>query len=445
MIFSEKQRQAFELYRRGENLFVTGAGGSGKTALLRQIYKDAELRKIKVKTTALTGCAAILLGCKARTIHSFAGIGIGTGSNEEIIKRVKKNLGKIASWKSVQLLMIDEVSMMSKRLLEILEAVARAVRKNDKPFGGVQVIFSGDFFQIRPVPNDRDPDTAAFCFESPLWDEIIPKKNHVKLDQIFRQKDQDYLDILNAIREGRVEQHHIDIMMERVRTSNEEEEDTSTTRIRPTKLFPTRRQVDAVNRYELAKLPADDEHEYVIQEHTDLPMTPQELKKRVKATAEEIRRELDYLKRNLMCDDEIMLRVGAQVMCVVNKEIPDKMFLCNGSQGVVVGFEEDNPIVRFRNGVEVVMMPHIWASEFIPGVGVSQVPLIISFACTVHKMQGSTLESAEIDVGRFVFECGQTYVALSRLKSLEGLHLKDFDPSKIFVDAKVVAFYKSFD
>lgn len=444
MIFSEKQRKAFELYRKGENLFITGAGGSGKTALLRQIFKDAELRKVKVKATALTGCAAILLGCKARTIHSFAGIGLGAGTLEENIMRVKKNLGKLSSWKATQLLIIDEVSMMSKRLLEILDAVARAARKIDKPFGGIQVIFSGDFFQIRPVPNDREPDSAAFCFESPLWDEIIRKENHVKLDQIFRQKDQDYMDILNAIREGRVEQSHVDVMMQYVRSS--QEANLSATDVRPTKLFPTRRQVDAVNRSELEKLPVEDEHVYNLEEHADLPMTPQEMKKRIKATAEDMKRELDYLRRNLMCDEVVRLRVGAQVMCVVNKEIPDKMFLCNGSQGVVVGFDEEEfPIVKFRNGMEISMTPHTWVSEFVPGVGISQIPLIISFACTVHKMQGSTLDAAEIDVGRFVFECGQTYVALSRLKSLDGLYLTDFDPSKIFVDEKVISFYKSID
>jgi ATP-dependent DNA helicase PIF1 len=446
MILSDKQKKAFDIYRKGENMFLTGCAGTGKTALIRQIYKDAELRKVKVKVTALTGCAAILLGCKARTIHSYSGIGIGSGTIDENIARVKRNLGKLSSWRSTQLLIIDEVSMMSKKLLNILDAVARAVRKQpDLPFGGIQLIFSGDFFQIRPVPDDRDPDTGSFCFESPLWGTLFKKENHVKLTQIFRQKDPEYTEILNAIREGSVEQRHIDTMKGRVRSNDNNKNDNDI--VKPTKLFPTRRQVDYVNQAELEKLPTDPEHIYSLIENLDLPMTPQEMKRRTKVSAEEIQRELVYLRRNLMCDEDLRLRKGAQVMCVVNKEMPDKEYLCNGSQGVVVGFEAKTnlPIVRFRSGLETVMTPHTWASEFVPGVGLSQIPLIICYACSIHKMQGATMDTAEINVGKNVFECGQTYVALSRLKTLEGLFLTDFDPSKIFVDEKVVSFYKTFD
>jgi len=438
MILSGGQKKAFEIYRKGENMFLTGCAGTGKTALIREIYKDAEMRKIKVRVTALTGCASILLGCKARTIHSFSGIGIGSGTIEENIARVKRNFGKLSVWRSTQLLIIDEVSMMSKKLLDTLDAVARAVRKcPDRPFGGIQLIFSGDFFQIRPVPDDRDPDTGLFCFESELWNTLFKKENHVKLTEIFRQKDPEYTEILNAIREGRVEQRHIDTMRQRVRSY-----ENNNNGVRPTKLFPTRRQVDIVNQTELERLPVGQERTYNISEHLDLPMTPHEMKKRTKISADEIQRELVFLRRNLMCDEDLRLRKGAQVMCVVNK---DK--LCNGSQGVVVGFEPqtDLPIVRFHNGVETVMSPHIWASEFVPGVGLSQVPLIICYACSIHKMQGATMDSAEINVGRNVFECGQTYVALSRLKTLDGLFLTDFDPSKIFVDEKVVSFYKTFE
>jgi len=435
MILSGGQKKAFDIYRRGENMFLTGCAGTGKTALIREIYRDAEMRKIKVRATALTGCASILLGCKARTIHSFSGIGIGSGTIEENIARVKKNMGRLSVWRSTQLLIIDEVSMMSKKLLETLDAVARAARKCPTlPFGGIQLIFSGDFFQIRPVPDDRDPDTGLFCFESHLWNTLFKKENHVKLTQIFRQKDPEYTEILNAIREGRLTQKHLDIMRQRVKSSGGD--------IRPTKLFPTRRQVDIVNQSELEKLPVEHEKTYSMTEHLDLPMTPQELKKRTKVSVDEIQRELVYLRRNLMCDEDLRLRRGAQVMCIVNKE---KLF--NGSQGIVVGFEPqtDLPIVRFHNGVETIMSPHVWTSEFVPGVGLSQIPLIICYACSIHKMQGATMDTAEINVGKNVFECGQTYVALSRLTTLEGLFLTDFDPSKIFVDEKVVSFYNTFE
>lgn len=449
MIFSEDQRKAFELYRKGKNVFISGPGGSGKTSLLRQIYQDANLRGVKVRVTALTGCAAILLGCKARTINSFSGIGLGNGTIDENVSRVRKNLGKCSSWKAVQLLIIDEVSMMSKKMLEVLDAVAKSVRRNpNKPFGGVQVIFSGDFFQIRPVADQRDPDTALFCFESPLWKETFQPDEHVLLRVIYRQQDKTYSEILNAIREGKLTEEHLSVMSGRVKKDVDEpdEGNKDTTRLRPTKLFPTRRQVDEWNRREMAKLPGDVEHTYELSVLKDLPLTAQGMKKRTTMSVDEVQREIDYLRRNVICEESIRLRVGAQVMCVVNKELPDKTFLCNGSQGVVTGFDSSTnlPIVRFYNGHVEMIEPHVWTSEFVPGIGISQIPLIIAFSVTIHKMQGSTLDAAEIDVGRNVFECGQTYVALSRIKSLKGLFLTAFEPSCIYVDPKVSAFYKQF-
>lgn len=445
VVFTEKQKKAFDLYKKGENLFISGAAGSGKSMLLKQIYQDAIFRKKKVKITAMTGCAAILLGCKARTLHSFAGIGLGSGTIEENVARVRKNMGKCSSWKATELLIVDEVSMMSKKILEILDAVARKVRKRpDEVFGGIQVIFSGDFFQIRPVQDNRDPDTESFCFESPLWNDIFKKENQLKLTQIFRQgNDSVYIDILNAIREGRLTDEHINIMKTRVCNYDCTDEHG----LKPTKLFPTRRQVDEVNKEELNKLPKQGETTYDIEILTDLPMTASELKKRTKMSQQEVDRELTYLRRNILCEDSLRLRVGTQVMCIINQELVDKTYLVNGSQGIVTGFDPESslPIVRFRNGLEHVMSRHTWISEFIPGVGISQIPLIIAFSTTVHKVQGATMEIAQIDVGKFIFEFGQTYVALSRVKSLNGLYLTSFDPSKIYVNPKVIAFYETID
>lgn len=444
MIFSEDQHRAFELYKKGQNVFITGPGGSGKSALLRKIYQDANMRGTKVRVTALTGCAAILLGCKARTIHSFAGIGLGNGTIEENVARVMKNRGKCSSWRAVQLLVIDEVSMMSKKLMEILDAVARAVRKNpNELFGGIQVIFSGDFFQIRPVADDRDPETGLFCFESPLWDRLFVKGNQVCLRLIYRQHDKVYAEILNAIREGKLTEEHMGIMRKRVRAVDLSKD----TKIRPVKLFPTRRQVEALNTREMDLLPNDVEHTYDLEVLTDMPMSAQEMKKRTTMSKEEIQREIDYLRKNVVCEESIRLRVGAQVMYIINKELSDKTYLCNGSQGVVIGFDEAThlPIVRFHNGHIEMMEKNTWKSEFAPGIGISQIPLIVSFSVTIHKMQGATLDAAEVDVGRNIFECGQTYVALSRIRSLDGLYLNAFEPSCIYIDPKVIEFYKNLE
>lgn len=419
---SEGQARALSFFRQGKNFFLSGPGGSGKTTLIRHIYRDCTERGIAIQVAALTGCAAVLLGCKARTVHSFAGIGLGQGTFDEVVERVRKNRRASASWRTIRVLVVDEVSMMSKRLFDLLDHVARVFRKRpNEPFGGIQVVFSGDFFQIRPVGDGKDPDTSAYCFESASWFLTFPRPHHVLLQQIFRQTDPVYTDVLNAIREGKLEQRHIDIMKTRV-------DKTARPDICPTKLFPTRRQVDLINQQELERLPPEDETTYEMEDHVDGA-----------CRKEDAARELEYLRKNVLCEEKLRLRRGAQVMCIVNKDS-----LCNGSRGVVVGFEEGSrhPVVRFYNGIEAVMHPHAWKSEAMPEVGVSQVPLIVSYACTIHKCQGSTLDVAEVDVGRFVFECGQTYVALSRLKGLDGLFLSDFDPSCVLVDPKVVAFYQ---
>ena len=144
----------------------------------------------------------------------------------------------------------------------------------------------------------------------------------------------------------------------------------------------------------------------------------------------------------MLCNDIIKLKVGAQVMCIVNIELPSGDMICNGSQGVIIRFNESKlPVVKYKNGYEMTMNYHFWESDNISGIGVSQVPLILAWAITIHKSQGATMDAAEIDVGSGIFECGQTYVALSRVKSLEGLYLTSFDASKILINKKVREIY----
>ena len=145
MQFSKEQEIAYNKYIEGKNIFITGPGGTGKTALIRCIQQDAYKKGIAIQVCALTGCAAVLLECKAKTIHSWAGIGLGNGSIEQIVQKVMKNKFSKTNWKATNILIIDEVSMMSLKLFEMLDAIGKAVRKNPKPFGGIQLIFSGDF------------------------------------------------------------------------------------------------------------------------------------------------------------------------------------------------------------------------------------------------------------------------------------------------------------
>ena len=439
MEFSEEQQLAFNKYVEGKNIFITGPGGTGKSALIKHIQADAYTKGKYIQVCALTGCAAVLLECKAKTLHSWSGIGLGKGPIEQLIKKVNKNKHSKALWKETNILVVDEVSMMSLKLFETLDAIGKSVRKNSKPFGGLQLIFSGDFYQLPPVGDRDDPDTSKFCFESEFWFSTFRKQEHIQLQKIFRQTDPVYQGILNQVREGRLKRSSNDALLHNV---GREIDKTAT--IRPTKLFPTRNKVDSINASEMCKL-AGDEVEYKIKYHGDLDMTPNERLIRLNYSPEQIKTELEYLKGNLRCDENIRLKIGSQVMCIVNIELTNGEMLCNGSQGIVVRFstmDKKQPVIRFNNGFEMTMNYHIWPSENIPGVGVSQLPLILAWALTIHKAQGATLDVAEIDAGSGIFECGQTYVALSRVKSLEGLYLTSFDARKIRIHKKVQEFYQ---
>ena len=437
MNYSEEQINAFTAYTQGTNIFITGPGGTGKTALIKYIQKDAARKGFQIQVCALTGCAAVLLECKAKTLHSWAGIGLGTASLDQLTTKIMKNRYAKDNWKNTDILVVDEVSMMSQKLFELLDAIGKTIRKNSKPFGGIQLIFSGDFYQLPPVGDKDDQETTKFCFESLLWYQTFSKKNHIQLTKIFRQSDPVYQKILNQIREGRLKRSSNEVLLHTVGRQFAVDNE-----VRPTKLFPTRNKVEQVNTKEMNGLNTD-ELEYKLKYHSDLEMTATEIVKRRQFTREQIQTELLYLKANLRCDEVVKLKVGAQVMCIVNIELDNGQTLCNGSQGVITRLSEQGlPVVKFGS-FETVMGYHVWPSENIPGIGVSQLPLILAWALTIHKSQGATLDIAEIDAGSGIFECGQTYVALSRVKSLEGLYLTSFDASKIKVSRKVQEFYNS--
>jgi ATP-dependent DNA helicase PIF1 len=440
MELSEEQKIAFDKYVCGDNIFITGPGGAGKSALIRMIYADAYKKFKDIHVTAMTGCASILLNCKAKTLHSWAGIGLGNNTTEYLINKIKKNKFLKAIWKATDILVIDEVSMLSLKLFEMLNAIGKAVRGNLKPFGGIQLVFSGDFFQLPPVGDKDEPDTQRFCFESAEWNIVFPRNCQIQLIKIFRQTDEIYSTILNQIREGKIKRKSNDILLEYV-----ERPFSTSLIVEPTKLFPTKNKVEQINHKKMSILTGE-EREYKIKYIKDLEMTKTDKLRRLEFTDKDIQVELDFLAGNLMCDKEMKIKIGAQVMCIINiKSEAGDVLICNGSQGIVQSYCEVTgcPKIKYNNGIEMTMTRHIWESDKIPGIGVSQVPLILSWALTIHKSQGATLDAAEIDVGSGIFECGQTYVALSRVKSLEGLYLTSFDAKRIRINKKVKEYYES--
>lgn len=440
MELSIEQQEAFDKYVNGHNVFITGPGGSGKSALIKKIYTHSLTHFKNIQVCALTGCAAVLLNCKAKTLHSWAGVGLGNGTIETLVQKIKKNKFARALWREIHILVVDEVSMLSLKLFDLLNQIGKVIRENAKPFGGIQLIFSGDFYQLPPVGDIMEPDTQRFCFESDDWKTVFPVDSQFQLIKIFRQTDEVYSTILNQLRQGVIKRKVNNLLQQYIGR----ELDPSLI-VEPTKLYPTRSKVDSINNTKMSELEGD-AVEFKIKYHKDLEMTKTERQLRHQFTEQDIQMELEFLANNLICDKEIKLKMGSQVMCIINIQSETGVCeICNGSQGIIIGFCEITscPKVKFNNGQERIMSRHCWVSDKIPGIGVSQVPLILAWALTIHKSQGATLDTAEIDVGSGIFECGQTYVALSRVKSLQGLYLTSFDANKVKVYKKVRDFYEN--
>jgi len=473
-ILSEDQQNIFNSYKCRENIFITGPGGCGKTFLIKKIVSDALENKKTISVTALTGCASILLGKNAKTIHSWAGIGIANNDDDIIVTRIEMNKFKKRNWQKTEILIIDEVSMMSKRLFNLLDNIGKKIRKSTKPFGGIQVILCGDFYQLPPVGNEGDPDSFKFCFQSELWDETFDSQ--YILDKTYRQTDEDYISNLNQIREGKLSSHYYNILKKRVNVKCEHE-----TLIKPVILHATKKNVDIVNQNEMEKIKSEEnkiryrinllipeiiemkemleinniesemyDNENILQKINYLEENGLLTKINSKInhnspkypTVKQLIQAITFIQKNTNFQVERTYKIGAQVMCTKNIDLECGIY--NGSVGIIKDIKENMIFVRFNNGYEKWISYHPTQIESLPQVEFQQIPLILAWGITIHKSQGATLDYAEIDVGSSIFAEGQTYVALSRVRSLNGLFLKSLDKQKIKVNSDVIKFYQRF-
>ena len=447
---SDEQRKAFQVVDSGQNLFLTGAGGTGKSRCLNFIVDTAIQRNgwsggMEIVVCSTTGCSAVLLSstiekCTVKTIHSWSGTRLCKGENEKIIDGVMKNRLALKAWKQVKLLIIDEVSMLSKKMMYILDETGKRIRRNNRPFGGIQVVFVGDFYQLPPVGDFDDPESSAFCFTYENWDHVFPIENHVQLTRIYRQKDKVFQRILTEVRIGALSDECRDILQTYVgRTVNPE------LGIIPMKILPTRNQVDFVNRSQYEKVVGEE----IIYSHvlSKIHAIQGKLFGALSKTAQDF--EIIAFTKSVPAEDEIKFKVGVPVMCLINLDMDQG--ISNGSMGVIVDFKgnllntERNPVVRFTNGIVRLIMPHVWIHPEYPLLSISQLPLCLAYSSTIHKLQGSTLDMAEMNLGMGIFAEGQTYVGLSRVRSLDGLYLSAFHPKRIRVNDSVREFYSRFE
>jgi ATP-dependent DNA helicase PIF1 len=445
------QSSVFEKYKNGENVFLTGPGGSGKSFLIKTIVQDAQENNDKIQVCALTGCASILLNCKATTLHRFAGFGLANKSIESILEELfTKKRYKLKNWYNLKCLIIDEVSMMSLKLLLIIDSIAKRVyRKPEIPFGGLQVIFSGDFYQLPPIKSgDEEKEASMFCFEHDLWYKIFPKENQIVLTSIFRHEEEEFLKVLKYVRQGKITHSTKALLESRIFRPQEIEE------IRKSKVLtiinPYKKDVDYINNKSYKELSEDAEkHIYNIKylkNSSKKKADPLEesLNDLLIASNSSLKHDYEFLANNIMAEQNLELKTGTHVMCIANIDLDSINQIANGSQGIIVGFENGFPLVKFNNIKDAIVIgPHIWNSETNKHVCISQIPLIYAWAITIHKAQGVTLDGAIMDIGKNIFEYGQTYVALSRVKSLKGLYLTSFDYTKIMANPKVKKFYNN--
>lgn len=419
---NEKQKLALDAMINGENIFITGPGGSGKSHVVNifiQYFREQLLDEDQqLFVTSSTGLSSLLI--HGITIHQYSGLGSASKNLDFYVDRVKKNKNIRNRWRKTKTLIIDEISMISEEFFEKLDLLGQKIRRNQLPFGGIQLILSGDFLQLPPVKSN------GFCFESFSWDLSIDKT--IYFDKIIRQKDKNLQKILNKVRVGVIDDEVKKILDTCLNRKLENKHG-----IKPTLLFSRK---DMVNEYNNEKL-----QELVkLGKKTKIYQSSFQFGKQVTEESEDFLKDL--INNQYSIDDHLTLTKGTQVMLNANNIYEG---LANGSRGIIIDFSNDGyPIVHFLNDVIVeIKYKDYKIEDNSDSVVKKQIPLIHAWAITIHKAQGMSLDYLETDIGNSIFEYGQAYVVLSRIKNLEGLSLLNIDYTKIKANPKIIDYYKS--
>lgn len=419
-----KQSTALAILKTGKNVFLTGQAGAGKTYVLNQYIHYLRARGVPVAVTASTGIAATHMN--GMTIHSWSGIGIHKKFDDVPLNSLKRKSEFINRITNTQVLIIDEISMLHQKQVDTIDQVLQNIRENKLPFGGMQVVFSGDFFQLPPVGEKGETSKEKYAFMSQAW--IQSNFQVCYLSEQHRQAGNDERekyglslnDILNQIRSQLVTHQAVNIL----KATQDHKINLNRTR-----LYTHNLDVDRINHRELDDLATK-------------PYTYQAVVSGDPALKEAI-------IKGVRAPYELTLKIGARVMFVKNMPLID---VYNGTMGTVVSYigesgkryhddhipkhETAYPVVRLNNGAEILADPATWSIEDGQGeilASYTQVPLCLAWAITIHKSQGMTLDAAEIDLSKS-FEMGQGYVALSRLRSLDGLKLLGFNTTSLLLD-----------
>lgn len=420
---NEQQKAGLEVLKKGHNVFLTGAAGCGKSYTLLAYVKWCIQTNRSYAITSTTGVSALLIG--GTTLHSWAGILLGQEDKITLLERVKSREKAFRRWLYTSVLIIDEISMMSPALLEKLNFIGKQIRNSNKPFGGMQLIFCGDFCQLPPVQSD-------FCFKFSIWEELITHTVYLT-ENMRQQNDPTFKNLLSEVRLGKITPQNVKLLETRIGAPINCPEG-----IIPTKLYSHRATVAKTNQDSLMAL--------VNNNNPIIKFHAKDQVKRKDGHMVDPRYADQYLGRIdtiFQAVKELELVVGAQVMLLANLDL--QAGLANGSRGVIIGYENGLPKVRFMNKLELKISKHSWSMQVADNIIVSrnQVPPILAWASTIHKTQGATLDCAQIDLGATLFEYGQGYTALSRVKTLDCVSIVTLDAARLVASPHVLAFYEN--